>query len=165
MLQGTLFFMLLTATATLTGPAQGQVDAILSSSAFRAGAWTLLARGGFGNRATERAAFLVRRSDGAIDVVEWPFQSTFLSARWEGRIPDGAIAILHTHPNVAPYPSPNDVEVARQIKLPVFVITRRTIAWTEGQRSKSIWIGAWSGPQDAFAVACLEQGAAARRAP
>lgn len=45
----------------------------------------------------------------------------------EGTAPDGTVAIIHTHPESLPDPSPGDRRVAMAAGIPVFVVTRRAI--------------------------------------
>jgi hypothetical protein len=75
---------------------------------------------------TERAAFVVRNADGHVGLVVWPSSETD-SATWVGRIPDGTVAIAHTHPYWRPKPSNIDMVTARNVKLPVYVVTRSEV--------------------------------------
>ena len=83
----------------------------------------LLVLGGNGHRQIERAAFLVYR-DGNVDCVIWPASRMHRAERWEGAVPDGTIAIAHTHPNDRPELSEHDRELSRELGIPVFVVTR-----------------------------------------
>jgi proteasome lid subunit RPN8/RPN11 len=71
---------------------------------------------------SERAAFLVRTKSGALRAVDWQ-SGTQTEATYTGRIPQNAIAVMHTHPVVAPNPSKRDVAEAQRIGLPIVVIT------------------------------------------
>jgi proteasome lid subunit RPN8/RPN11 len=82
----------------------------------------LLARGGYGRLPRECAAFLIRESDGSLTLAPWP-GSAYHRASVRGRVPDGAIAILHTHPREEPSPSRHDRQEARRLQMPVLVIT------------------------------------------
>lgn len=82
------------------------------------------ARYGYG---AEHAAFLVRNSDGSVALVFWP-DGFADSAQWIGALPPGAIAIVHTHPTWLPMPSRIDRCTSRATHLPVYVLTRGTIA-------------------------------------
>ena len=82
----------------------------------------LLADGGYGKLSIERAAFLIRESDGTLTLESWT-NSGFQRAVFRGSIPRGTIAVIHTHPQYAPEPSAGDRAEARRIRLPVIVIT------------------------------------------
>ena len=71
----------------------------------------------------EHAAFVVRTPGGTLDLVKWP-RGGFLSARWNGPIPKGAVAVIHTHPAKRPAPSSGDRAEARRIGLPFYVVSR-----------------------------------------
>jgi proteasome lid subunit RPN8/RPN11 len=72
----------------------------------------------------EVAAFVVRDADGSISTVMWPHTANRRSEHYDGTIPVGTVAIAHTHPLFAERPSRGDIEQARRIGLPVYVITR-----------------------------------------
>ena len=74
----------------------------------------------------ERAAFVVRKADGQVGLVVWPSSETD-SAMWVGPIPEGTVAIAHTHPYWRPRPSNVDVVTARNVKMPVYVVTRSEV--------------------------------------
>lgn len=92
----------------------------------------LLAASGFG-RASERAAFVVKKADGSLRLVDWT-PSGDLSASCRGLIPAGSIAVAHTHPAGDRNPSKNDVAEAKRIRMPILVITLEgiTIARADG---------------------------------
>jgi hypothetical protein len=121
-----------------------RVEAVVCNSTFSAAAWDLLARGRFGRASTERAAFVVAAASGDVTLVEWPFQSKFQRASYDGVIPAGTIGIVHTHPNSCPNPSAGDSELARRMGMPVLVLTRTVISWTDGARTGSMWLGPWT---------------------
>jgi hypothetical protein len=74
---------------------------------------------------TEIAAFLVRDAGGAISSVPWPQSGRFRSESYRGVIPAGTVALAHTHPWQADQrPSQGDVEQAKKIGLPIYVVTR-----------------------------------------
>ena len=86
---------------------------------------------------SERGAFLVRRSDGRLTELRWqPGEAT--GASYTGRIPPGCIAIIHTHPLVAPEPSVQDVAEAKRLHLPIVVITPDgiTAAMPDGRKAR-----------------------------
>ena len=79
-------------------------------------------RNGFSH--LEEAVFIIRDADGRTTTVEWPQTEIPDSATWLGPIPDGAIAIAHTHPNWKPRPSGIDMATARTARMPVYVVTQ-----------------------------------------
>jgi len=78
-------------------------------------------------RHREQGAFIVRTRDGLLYFVVWPPSEERDTLRWQGRFPEGTIAIVHTHPPWIPRPSKRDVVVAQRSRVPVFVITREGI--------------------------------------
>jgi hypothetical protein len=82
----------------------------------------LVDAGGRGRRSDERAAFLVYDA-GTFSCVAWPSRFGYNRAEWNGRIPDGAIAVVHTHPLATPLPSWHDLKEAARIGAPVVVVT------------------------------------------
>ncbi|HSP14118.1 MAG TPA: hypothetical protein VLV78_05140 [Thermoanaerobaculia bacterium] len=87
----------------------------------------LLGEAGFGHWHTERAAFLVRDSNGEHRCVAWPFTGDFHQQQFHGSIPDGTVAIVHTHPEKLPLPSKQDQRTATSLSVPIFVLTPRDI--------------------------------------
>lgn len=75
----------------------------------------------------EDAAFIVLDPQGHYSVVRWPSAGVPDSAMWVGRIPEGTVAIAHTHPDWRPRPSTIDVATSRGAKLPVYVVTRTQV--------------------------------------
>ncbi|MEA2162397.1 MAG: hypothetical protein QOK37_524 [Thermoanaerobaculia bacterium] len=73
----------------------------------------------------EIATFLVRDSNGMISSLPWPQTGRFRSEYYHGTIPAGTVALAHTHPWQADqHPSQGDIEQARRLHLPMFVVTR-----------------------------------------
>ena len=87
-------------------------------------------RSGFEHR--EEAAFIVRGAHGNFYSIEWPSNGALDSARWEGAFPPGTVAIAHTHPTHLPMPSNIDITVARDVHVPVYVVTPAKITRTDG---------------------------------
>lgn len=83
--------------------------------------------GGAGYRRTESAAFLVVDDAGGYRTVQWPRSNEWQAARFGGAAPQGATAIVHTHPARSPRPSEGDAATARQTGLAVVVLTARDI--------------------------------------
>ena len=75
---------------------------------------------------SERAAFLVRRSDGGLTTVPW-HAGEHAKASYTGRVPARCVAIIHTHPKIAPRPSAHDLAEAQRLGLPIVVITSQSI--------------------------------------
>lgn len=88
----------------------------------------LLARAYYGHADYESAAFLVLNDDKSIACVEWRRSFNFRAAQWKGSVPDGTIAIAHTHPERMRRPSREDLTTAQDIGVPVIVITQSWIA-------------------------------------
>jgi len=72
---------------------------------------------------TERAAFIVDRGDGIIQCVLWPATYERERATFTGAVPQGTVAIIHTHPGNSPWPSNNDMALARRLGIPVYAMT------------------------------------------
>lgn len=83
----------------------------------------LLAEGGYGRLERERAAFLIRETDGTLTLEPWT-HGGFRHARFRGTVPARTIAILHTHPAKSPRPSARDRAEAKRLGIPVVVITQ-----------------------------------------
>jgi proteasome lid subunit RPN8/RPN11 len=106
----------------------------------------LLRQGGYGWLNTERAAFIIREANGDYRFVAWPFMHRDLEADYRGTIPDGLVAIVHTHPNIAPKPSPGDCETARRLAVSVFVLTASNIyiATSRGEIVAAVTDSPWA---------------------
>lgn len=105
----------------------------------------LLRHARFGMANTEEAAFLIRNAAGATFFLHWSSDGELNQATWNGPIPTGTVAIVHTHPNYLPLPSNRDNRVARAIEVPVFVVTRTRITRTDGGEPVVVAAGDWSG--------------------
>ena len=79
---------------------------------------------GYGN--AERGAFLVLGADGNYRCELWP-GGELRRTRFEGSIPRGTVAIVHTHPYSTPQVSADDQEAARVSRLPVYALTMNEI--------------------------------------
>jgi len=82
----------------------------------------MLEEGGYGRLEREKAAFLIEESGGVLTLEPWP-SGSHRRAAFRGRIPERAIAVLHTHPKGEPKPSANDRAQAKRLGMPVVVIT------------------------------------------
>jgi hypothetical protein len=116
------------------------------------GSWALLADAGYGSRREERAAFVIRKDDGSLAFVRWPFESASHRASFSGAAPRGLVAVVHTHPPNSPLPSPGDAGVARRLGVPVYVLTRTLVTRTTGLRTEHVWSGDWN--PDRFLSRC-----------
>ena len=83
----------------------------------------VLALGWYGRVDWERAAFLRIGDRGLFNCEVWPAKLQFHAATWSGRMPDGTVAIVHSHPRTLPDPSTNDVAEAHRLGIPVIVVT------------------------------------------
>jgi hypothetical protein len=92
----------------------------------------------------EYAAFLVRRADGGLGVVDWQ-EGNYAETKYKGTIPLRCIAVIHTHPLVAPQPSKHDQAEALRIGIPIVVITHDsvTVATPQGTIAQLFGVG-WS---------------------
>ena len=75
----------------------------------------------------EAAAFLVEDTQGQVQCLAWPPTNEFQKMNFIGDVPRRTVAIIHTHPDRAPYPSAKDVDEARRLNVPIFVLTRTRI--------------------------------------
>lgn len=112
--------------------------------AFVAQSWDLLKLAAYGNSAYERAAFVVRDPDGTERFAFWPHLHQLSEATYAGAVPPNTVAIIHTHPNSAPLPSDQDSQVARHLRMPVYVVTRASISRTTGHSVEFVWEGDWN---------------------
>jgi len=79
----------------------------------------------------EQAGFVVRTESGAHELLRWP-SSGFYSAKWKGAIPDGTVAVIHTHPRQRPAPSAQDRAEAKRLGLPFYVVSRGALCVASG---------------------------------
>ncbi|HEX3070129.1 MAG TPA: hypothetical protein VHX14_16300 [Thermoanaerobaculia bacterium] len=105
----------------------------------------LLRNARYGCVNTEEAAFLIRDAHGKTFFLRWRANGELNSATWQGALPAGTVAIVHTHPNWLPLPSHIDARVARETSLPVYVVTLTRISRTDGGTPSLIASGDWSG--------------------
>lgn len=87
---------------------------------------SLLEESGYGRLPRERAAFLIRESDGTLTLEPWA-AGGYRHATFRGHVPRGTIAILHTHPRGETRPSAQDRDEARRLQMPVVVITTEAV--------------------------------------
>ena len=108
----------------------------------------LLRLGGYGRWDTERAAFLVRTDDGEYRCLLWPATREFHHERFSGRIPEGTVAVVHTHPEATPGGSVGDIMTAQALRLPMFVLTRNHIyqVTSSGGNEEVVRVPMWALP-------------------
>ena len=82
----------------------------------------LLRRASYGHLGEERAGFLVLDGE-RFRLVPWPPTHQFHAEEWIGKIPEGTVAVVHTHPPGQPLPSTHDRAEARRVGIPMLVIT------------------------------------------
>jgi hypothetical protein len=119
----------------------------------------LVRLGGYGRWNTERAAFLVRNPGGDVRCLLWPPTREFARERFEGRIPDGTIAIVHTHPEETPMGSPGDLRTAQTLGLPLFILTRNHIyqVTPDGKNEEVLQAAVWAA-RSATTARCSAPG-------
>jgi len=71
----------------------------------------------------ERAAFVIQHPDGSIACQCWPSKHTYLAESFTGFVPEGTIAIVHTHPVQYPRPSEQDKQEATRLGIPIYVLS------------------------------------------
>jgi hypothetical protein len=86
-------------------------------------------------RDTERALFLTRGDDGNLGYELWPATHQRRKATYRGTVPPNTVAIAHTHPNGMPKPSQHDIDEAARTGLPIYVVTRTSIARVDPDRT------------------------------
>ncbi|HEX7828447.1 MAG TPA: Mov34/MPN/PAD-1 family protein [Thermoanaerobaculia bacterium] len=95
---------------------------------------------------TERALFLTRDDAGNLDYKLWPATQQRRKASYRGPVPPNTVAIAHTHPHGMPKPSQHDINEAARTGLPIYVITRTSIARVDPDRTtkelvRRDWVG------------------------
>jgi len=71
----------------------------------------------------ERAAFVVEHDDGSLECELWPSTHAFRSESFHGTVPPGTVAIVHSHPAGLTAPSYHDMDLARRLGIPNYVLT------------------------------------------
>jgi len=92
-------------------------------------AYQLLEKAG-GVEQFELAAFIVRSPRGALTLLQWPGRG-FSKANWAGPMPEGVVAVMHTHPQRSPRPSLQDRAEAVRLKLPFYVVSRGALCFAD----------------------------------
>lgn len=87
----------------------------------------------------EEAAFVIRDGSGAIVFHPWPRSGKSKVASWRGPVPEGVIAIAHTHPsNWWSAATAHDLAEARRTRLPIFILTRAKICVADPATGKNV---------------------------
>lgn len=86
----------------------------------------VLRLGLFGFRDEESAAFIVKRND-QLQCIIWPPTNEFHRASYRQALPEGVVAIVHTHPMSSPRPSSVDRETAQRLGIPIYAINLANI--------------------------------------
>jgi hypothetical protein len=95
-------------------------------------AFRLFEASGFGSAPTERSMWVISK-DGKYSFIVWPWSAEAGKERWKGSVPQGAVAVIHTHPTAkSERPSPGDHDLAdgkqdSRIRMPVYVLHRNGI--------------------------------------
>jgi hypothetical protein len=95
-------------------------------------AFRLFESSGFGSTPTEHSMWVVSK-DGRYEFLIWPWSAAAGKETWKGPAPDGAIAVIHTHPSTkSERPSDDDHDLAdgkqdTRIRMPVYVLHRNGI--------------------------------------
>jgi proteasome lid subunit RPN8/RPN11 len=76
----------------------------------------------------EHGAFIVAGENGEPRLVHWVSRLAFREARWRGPLPDGVLAVIHTHPHKSPLPSSQDALEARRLGMPFYVVSRSSLS-------------------------------------
>ena len=101
-------------------------------------------------RNCEIAAFVVRTTEGSLELVAWPPGCEAFQTHFVGRVPRGAVALAHTHPGKRWQPSSQDFDAAQNLGIPVLVLTRRGIMTTGSAADTPEWLlddFTWTMPQ------------------
>ncbi|HEX7807902.1 MAG TPA: Mov34/MPN/PAD-1 family protein, partial [Thermoanaerobaculia bacterium] len=87
-----------------------------------------------------------RDDAGNLDYKLWPATQQRRKASYRGAVPPNTVAIAHTHPHGMPKPSQHDINEAARTGLPIYVITRTSIARVDPDRTtkelvRRDWVG------------------------
>lgn len=107
-------------------------------------AWDLLKSAAYGGDSREHAAFIVIDESGQLQLSRWPWGADQMRATYRGQIPSRTLAIIHTHPNGRPNPSPDDIATAQKLGMAVYVVTRSSVTRTNGLRTTRVAQGDWN---------------------
>ena len=95
----------------------------------------------------ERAAFIVDDGEGQLRCIAWPATQEHERATFNGYVPPGTLAIIHTHPVTVPWPSLQDQAESRRLGIPIYALTPRSITKaTPGEQPVMVHHGNWLDP-------------------
>lgn len=98
----------------------------------------VVTRAGVTNGYSESAAFLVLDTRGDVQCLAWPRTNEYQQDTFIGQIPLGTVAIVHTHPDgLDRLPTTFDEDKARELHLPIIVLTRTDIAMFDPASEKT----------------------------
>ena len=99
----------------------------------------------------ERAAFIVEDGDGGLVCIAWPATQQHEQATFTGPMPRRTIAIIHTHPRSAPWPSTQDQAESRRLGIAIYVLTPGMITKATPFDRKPVLVhkGNWLDPAPA----------------
>jgi proteasome lid subunit RPN8/RPN11 len=105
-------------------------------------------------RDTERALFLTQAPGESLQATLWPATMERRRATYRGSMPANVVGIAHTHPQGMPRPSEHDLDESERTGLPIYVITRTSIARVDPDRTVASiveqydWLTAPKGSRD-----------------
>jgi hypothetical protein len=105
---------------------------LLDNTLVQGEAYNLFQASAFGNDRREHSMWVISK-DGQYSFVRWPWSAETNKEIWKGPVPDGAVAIVHTHPTgTSQQPSSGDRDLAtgkqsKNIKMPVYVLHKNGI--------------------------------------
>jgi hypothetical protein len=74
----------------------------------------------------ERAAWIIRDSDGKQIFQKWRNSAERNKEIWKGPIPENAVGVVHTHPvQRDSKPSPADITMAKKLNIHVYTVSRK----------------------------------------
>jgi RHS repeat-associated protein len=106
------------------------LDAITQDSNGRCCMCEMWRDAGYGFNLTERASWII--DSGTYNCMRWPWSATNKKETWNGPVPEGSVAIAHTHPTRVPsssgtaasaWPSSGDEDTAKHLGMPIYVIS------------------------------------------
>jgi hypothetical protein len=92
------------------------------------------------SRDREQAAFLTRDHNGDLGCRLWPLTTERSSSTYWGRVPEGTVAIIHTHPHEWSLPSRQDGALSAKLRLPVLVVTHGWLSSVDSRGQTLRWV-------------------------
>ena len=100
----------------------------------------VIVHSGVVNPHAEQAAFLVRDTRGDVQCLLWPQMNELAKDSFRGEIPPRTIALVHSHPSLDRNLSEHDMAVARELHLPMIVVTRMNIAYFDPDAGQTTFV-------------------------